>query len=118
MRDLTEIKWPRLPSKITLPNDTVIQYDAVFQPSSPVTAEMLLVVCSIGHGWDHVSVSLGHRCPTWAEMEWVKRTLFKSDEVVMQLHVPPKDHINIHPNVLHLWRPQNCEIPLPPKELV
>src|SRR5262245_54586743 len=26
--------------------------------------------------WDHVSVSLSHRCPTWDEMCWVKDLFF------------------------------------------
>jgi hypothetical protein len=36
----------------------------------------------------------------------------------MQLHVPLVDHINTHPNVLHLWRPRDAEIPLPPSDFV
>ena len=78
----------------------------------------LTVIASNGGGWDHVSVSLVDRCPTWIEMEVVKRMFFKPDEVAMQLHVPTKDHINIHPYTLHLWRPHNVEIPLPSKRFV
>ena len=33
--------------------------------------------------------------------------------MAMQLHVPPRDHVNIHPNCLHLWRPQFAMIPRP-----
>jgi hypothetical protein len=51
-------------------------------------------------------------------MEWVKRRFFKDSEVAMQLHVTPEDHININPNVLHLWRPHRLVIPLPPKAYV
>jgi hypothetical protein len=78
----------------------------------------LRVIASAGEGWDHVSVSLQHRCPTWDELEFVKRHFFKSDEVAMQLHLPPSDHINIHPYCLHLWRPHTGEIPLPPRGMV
>jgi len=80
--------------------------------------QWLKVIASWGRGWDHVSVSLDHRSPTWAEMEHVKRLFFRPDEVAMQLHVAESDHINLHPNCLHLWRSQNESIPLPPKELV
>lgn len=73
------------------------------------------VIASSGLGWDHVSVSLPDRCPTWDEMEFIKRTFFKPDEVAMQLHLPPADHINRHPYCLHLWRPHAVAIPLPPK---
>jgi hypothetical protein len=97
------------------------------------------VIISNGGGWDHVSVSLENRCPTWKEMCAVKDLFFKDDEVAMQLHVAKADHINHHPFCLHLWRPQTPEeraenekvnnddgagwptpwgIPLPPKEAI
>lgn len=78
----------------------------------------LRVLAAAGEGWDHVSVSLIDRCPTWDEMEFVKRKFFKDDETAMQLHVPAKDHINHHPYCLHLWRPHRAEIPLPPADMV
>ena len=78
------------------------------------------VLAGRGRGWDHVSVSCEDRCPTWTEMGKVKRVFFEDDEVVMQLHVAVKDHINNHEYTLHLWRPISKlrKIPLPPKELV
>lgn len=84
-------------------------------PSAPTG---LYVIASIGGGWDHVSVSHAKRVPTWQEMERIKRLFFRANETAMQLHVPPADHINNHPNVLHLWRPQGAEIPMPPKMMV
>jgi hypothetical protein len=85
---------------------------------SPTDHCVMQVVASTGESWDHVSVSRERRCPNWPEMEYVKRTFFLPDETAMQLHVPPADHINNHPYVLHLWRPQHCEIPRPPGVLV
>lgn len=70
---------------------------------------MLRVIASNGGGWDHVSVSASGRCPTWPEMDHVKDLFFYGDEVVMQLHVAKRDHINFHPYCLHLWRPQTAE---------
>lgn len=78
----------------------------------------LFVIASCGLGWDHVSVSLRNRCPTWEEMEIVKHLFFLPLETAMQLHVPRANHINFHPYALHLWRPQHASIPRPPKELV
>lgn len=79
----------------------------------------LRVIWSQNNGWDHVSVSLPDRCPTWDEMELVKRTFFADDEYAMQLHVPPSEHVNIHPYCLHLWRPNDGrEIPFPDKSMV
>lgn len=80
--------------------------------------ESLMIIATSGDGWDHVSVSTRRRCPNWQEMEFVKRRFFRDDATVMQLHVPPSDHVNIHPYCLHLWRPQHAEIPRPPARLV
>lgn len=90
----------------------------VFILPSPVYMINLRVIASNGDGWDHVSISTASRCPTWHEMDWIKRKFFREHEVVMQLHVPAKDHINVHPFCLHLWRPHEWTIPLPPKEMI
>lgn len=104
---------------------------------------VLRVQISDGGGWDHVSVSLEHRCPRWEEMCFVKRLFFRDDEEVMQLHPKESNYVNRHPYCLHLWRPQSVEemqriketwersgevypyevvspgsIPMPPKEMV
>ena len=64
--------------------------------------------------WEHVSVSLPNRCPNWPEMCFVKDLFWDEEEPVMQLH-PARSHwINNHPFCLHLWRPTNAAIPLPP----
>lgn len=68
--------------------------------------------------WEHVSVSLEHRCPTWDEMQFVKEIFWKDEEVVIQIHPAKEDYINFHPYTLHLWRPQIDPIPLPPKDHV
>ncbi len=78
----------------------------------------MVIVFSNGEGWEHVSVSTKTRCPTWEEMEEVKRRFWEATDTVMQLHVPPTDHINCHPYCLHLWKPINQEIPRPPGYMV
>lgn len=83
-----------------------------------MSGEEAHVIASCGDEWDHVSVSFQHRTPSWAEMEHIKRLFFHPHETAMQLHVPPKHHINCNPNVLHMWRPHNAAIPMPPKEMV
>jgi hypothetical protein len=91
----------------------------VFDLPSPATGAKLRCIASSDGGWDHVSVSLPNRTPNWREMELVKRTFFRDDETAMQLHVPVEKHINLHPNCLHLWKPNDGrEIPLPPPEFV
>ena len=86
-----------------------------FKLISPTTRKLcLLVIASSGGGWDHLSVSHPKRVPDWAEMEHIKRLFFRDDETAMQLHVPPSQHINCHPHTLHLWRPTDRDIPMPP----
>ena len=89
-----------------------------FRMKSILDGGEILIIASSGAGWDHVSVSRQTRCPNWPEMEQVKRMFFLDNETAMQLHVPPADHINNHPYTLHLWRPQNQEIPRPPGIMV
>ncbi len=56
----------------------------------------LRAIASTGMGWDHVSVSLEDRCPTWDEMCWIKKLFFEPDECCMQLHPPESDYVNFH----------------------
>jgi len=72
-----------------------------------------------GGNWDHVSVSVNQsdRCPTWPQMSFIKELFFGRHEVAMQLH-PVDEYINNHPGCLHLWRPLDVDIPLPPSVLV
>lgn len=89
-----------------------------FMLPSPTDGQQLAVIASSGEGWDHVSVSRKNRCPNWPEMEYVKRLFFHDHETCMQLHVAVSDHISVHPNCLHIWRPHNKEIPRPPGWMV
>ena len=82
------------------------------------TGVTLGVMASCGGGWDHVSVSLPKRCPNWPEMHYVKGLFWSEDEAVMQLHPPESDYRSFHPYCLHLWRPHDVEIPLPPGIMV
>lgn len=78
----------------------------------------IFVIAASGEGWEHVSVSLRHRTPTWREMCYVKSMFFDDEDCVMQLHPPKSKHINFHPHCLHLWRPLDGVIPQPPLEFV
>lgn len=78
----------------------------------------MMLVLSCGAGWDHVSVSLPYRVPNYEEMKAIKRLCFRDDEWAMELHAPPSKHISRHPYCLHLWRPQDTPIPIPPEDMV
>lgn len=67
-----------------------------------------------GGGWEHVSVSLPDRCPTWDEMCYVKSLFWDVEDCVLQFHPPESRYVNNHPYCLHLWRPTGVDIPTPP----
>lgn len=86
----------------------------VFELGSPIDKQPLVIVASSGGGWDHVSVSRKNRAPNQTEMDFVYRRFFAPDEVAVQFFVPAASHVNIHPNCLHLWRPNGETLSLPP----
>ena len=90
----------------------------VFEAPSPIDSASMMVIASSGEGWEHISVSRTNRCPNWIEMEHVKLLFFRDEEVCMQLHVATANHISVHPNCLHIWRPPEQAIPLPPEWMV
>lgn len=79
---------------------------------------LLSVIASDGEGWEHVSVSLKSRCPTWAEMSYIKDLFWDDEDMVLQYHPPKSAYVNCHPNCLHLWRPIGVTIPCPPSYLI
>jgi hypothetical protein len=90
----------------------------VFRIPHPATGVMLICIASTGGDWDHVSVSLKHRCPNWREMSFIKRLFFEDDETAVEYHVRETEHVNNYSTCLHLWRPQTQEIPRPSASMV
>jgi hypothetical protein len=85
------------------------------------TGPMLKILVTEGdeeHPWEHVSVSLANRCPTWDEMCWVKSLFWEDDETVCQFHPPKSEYVNFHQYCLHLWKPTKEVLQLPPYYLV
>lgn len=76
------------------------------------------MIASDGMGWEHVSVSLQTRCPTWEEMCRVKNLFWDGDDCVVQYHPPKSEYINNHPFCLHLWRSTVVVMPQPDAFLV
>lgn len=85
---------------------------------NPQSTLTLRVIASDGADWEHVSVSIKSRCPTWEEMCYVKGLFWDDEDAVMQLHPPRSDWVNNHRFCLHLWRPLKQSIPLPDSLLV
>ena len=78
----------------------------------------LKIIASDGAGWEHVSVSLPTRCPTWTEMAYVKSVFWDDNDCVVQFHPPKSEYVNNHPFCLHLWRSSRYVFPLPDSLLV
>ena len=97
-------------------------------PHPRIAAYSYFVVCSDGEGWDHVSVSLRgiknnkkvhiERCPTWDEMCYIKSLFFNEDEVAIQFHPAASEYVNVHLYCLHLWRPNEVELPIPQRSMI
>lgn len=103
-----------------LPSPAGASFGQFSIPFLPTSGGTLQVVVCYGNesGWDHVSVSLPTRCPTWREMCYVKDLFFKPDECVFQFHPPDDLAVNLHPYCLHLWRCQQAEFPMPPRWMI
>ena len=78
----------------------------------------LKVIASDDEGWEHVSVSLPDRCPTWPEMCFIKGLFWDESDCVVQFHPPEREYVNNHMYCLHLWRPTGHDIPTPPGWMV
>ena len=78
------------------------------------------VVWSNGGGWEHVSVCPYKKriTPSWDDMCKIKEIFFRDDECVVQYHPPKSEYVNNMPNCLHLWRPLDQEMPMPPSIMV
>lgn len=92
--------------------------NGAFLIKTPGSHVELKVIASDGRGWEHVSISLPTRCPTWDEMNYIKGLFWSEEEAVMQLHPPASQYVNNMRYCLHLWRPTGVEIPLPPAIMV
>lgn len=69
-------------------------------------------------GWEHVSVSLADRTPTWAEMQRVKEMFWDESETVVQFHPRADRYVNRMPFCPHLWKKSGCDLELPPRSLI
>ena len=118
----------RVRSGVLGSDDSVSNCGAFFLPNRAVktkglstketSAMPLKIIASDGEGWEHVSVSLPTRCPTWDEMCFVKSVFWDYEDAVMQLHPPRSTWVNNHQFCLHLWRPTAKAVPLPPQWMI
>lgn len=93
-----------------------------FSVAGPCATDLTIIACDgkddEAQGWEHVSVSCRNRCPNWLEMNFVKGLFWRDDETVIQFHPAKSEYVNQHPYCLHLWKPVDQDIALPPGILV
>lgn len=99
-------------------SDSTYGNNGAFMVTSLKLKHSLKVVASDGMGWEHVSVSLHNRCPSWEDMCFIKRLFWDPEDVVIQYHPAESDYVNCHPFTLHLWRPAGQTIPVPDPILI
>jgi len=115
----------------TLGTDASYGNNGAFRIMSPEHGWWLYLICSDGleddavgelKDWEHVSVcartQTGRsrpRIPSWREMCAVKDRCWDPEDVVVQFHPRRSEYVNLHPDVLHLWRWKKGEFPTPPK---
>lgn len=86
----------------------------------------LKIIASAGNldgddtGWEHASITrVGSKLtPNWAEMCFVKDLFWDDEECVVQFHPPKTMYVSNHPTCLHLFRPVDGIVRMPPPEMV
>lgn len=69
-------------------------------------------------GWEHLSVSMPSKTPSWEQMCMMKDIFWGEDEACVQYHPKKEDYVNNHQHCLHIWKPVEEFLPLPPSILV
>lgn len=69
-------------------------------------------------GWEHLSVSMPSKTPSWEQMCMMKNIFWNEDEACVEYHPKKEDYVNNHKHCLHIWKPTNEVLPLPPSILV
>lgn len=82
------------------------------------TGKYLNFIFSNQLGWEHLSVSMPSRTPSWDQMCMMKDIFWSKDEACVEYHPREEDYVNNHNHCLHIWRPTDETLPIPPSILV
>lgn len=69
-------------------------------------------------GWEHLSVSMPNKTPSWDQMCMMKDIFWGEEEACIQYHPRKEDYVNNHKHCLHIWKPTEEPLPIPPSILV
>ena len=73
------------------------------------SGKYLNFIFSYQMGWEHLSVSMPSRTPTWDMMCRMKDIFWNDDETCVEYHPAKNLYVNNHPHCLHIWRPVKSE---------
>ena len=82
------------------------------------SGKWLNFIFSYQMGWEHLSVSMPNKTPSWDQMCMMKDIFWNEDEACIQYHPRKEDYVNNHKHCLHIWKPTEVPLPLPPSILV
>lgn len=83
-----------------------------------VSNKRLNFIFSYQMGWEHLSVSMPNKTPSWEQMCKMKDIFWNKNEACVQYHPKEEDYVNMHSHCLHIWKPVNDTLPTPPHILV
>ena len=79
-----------------------------------ITRKRLNFKFTKANGWEHLSVSMPNKCPSWEMMCDMKNIFWDEDECCVEYHPKKSDYVNNHNYCLHIWKPYEEELPIPP----
>lgn len=82
------------------------------------SGKFLNFIFSYQMDWEHLSVSMPNKTPSWDQMCMMKNIFWNEDEACAEYHPKKEDYVNNHKHCLHIWKPTNEVLPLPPSILV
>lgn len=83
-----------------------------------ISDKRLNFIFSCQMGWEHLSVSMPNKTPSWDQMCRMKDIFWGEDEACVQYHPKKEDYVNNHKHCLHIWKPADYELPTPPSLMV
>lgn len=83
-----------------------------------ISGKNLNFIFSYQMGWEHLSVSMPSKTPSWDQMCRMKDIFWNKDEACVEYHPKEEDYVNMHKHCLHIWRPTEEYLPTPPHFLV
>lgn len=103
MRNLLYLNKYRMPNPIT--GKMGDEHNGIFQLRLEGSSLWFTVVATDNNGWDHVSIFTSERCPHFKELEQIKQLFFQAPKLAVPMYFFLDEHIDMHPNYLHLWGP-------------